>query len=126
MFTDMISNIFGRKAESTKPQRRKRTKRVVEQVHGSQTIKRTITVSGERFDVGVSSRLNKLSRRSRLRRMVVAEEQVFFDKQAAMHKEVLAITASHTCRGRKFVINPATISGARIPEQQVVVVTRVK
>lgn len=128
MFTDMISNIFGVKTESTQPKPRGATRRRVKDgdVHGLQTVRRTISVNGETFEVGIDRRLNVLQRRNRLRQMVVHEEQVFFDKHAAMHAEVKDLIAGHACRGRQFVVNPATVKGARIPEQSVTVVTRVK
>jgi hypothetical protein len=128
MFTDMISNIFGRKAESTQPKPRGATRRQASDgdVHGQQVVRRTISVNGEAFEVGINRRLNVLQRRNRLRQMVVHEEQVFFDKQAAMHAEVKDLIAGHTCKGRQFIVNPATVKGARIPEQSVTVVTRVK
>ena len=89
-------------------------------------MRRVIKVNGEAFEVGIGRKLNRLQRRVRLRQMCVHEEQVFFDKQAAMHTEIADLTKTRSCLGRKFVVNPATISGARIPKQSVTVVTRVK
>lgn len=127
MFTDMISNIFGRKTKSTKPTARKRSRRILDgDVHGCQTVRRTIKVNGEVFTVGIGKKLNAMSRRIRLRQMVTHEEQVFFDKSATMHNEVARLVKTRVCKGRQFVVNPATIRGKRIPEQSVTVVTRVK
>lgn len=127
MFTDMISNIFGRKTKSTQPTARKRSRRIPDgDVHGCQTVRRTIKVNGEVFTVGIGKKLNAMSRRIRLRQMVTHEEQVFFDKSATMHNEVARLVKTRVCKGRQFVVNPATIRGKRIPEQSVTVVTRVK
>lgn len=127
MFTDMISNIFGRKTEAPQRKRRARTRRIKDgDVHASSNVQRTISVNGETFTVGIGKKLNAMSRRSRLRQMVLHEEQVFLDKQAAMHAEVANLVKTRTCLGRKFVINPVSIAGNRIPERSGVVVTRVK
>jgi len=130
MFTDMVSNIFGRKADTTQPEPARRKSRqqtfLLTDVHGCQTVRRTIMVNGQPFAVGIGRKLNQMSRRIRLRQMVLHEQQVFMDKAQAMHAEVNRLIKTKTCKGRQFVINPAVMSGARIPEQTVSVVTRVK
>ena len=127
MFTDIISNIFGRKTEATQPQRKPRKRRAKgETTHGNATTTRTISVNGEAFKVGISRDFNAMSRRARLRQMLQAEEQVFLDGKHAMHAEVASLVKTRPCLGRKFVINPIEVEGDRIPRREAVMVTRVK
>ena len=85
---------------------------------------RIISVRGKKFGVGLVRNANARNRWKRLSTLQVGEEMCFMEKQVTMHKAVTSYRNSWEGQYREYVINPATIEGARIPSQEVSVVTR--
>jgi len=98
----------------------------VKKIHSERSSRpsRVISVRGKTFGVGLARAANVRNRFHRLSTLQVGEEMCFLEKPVTMHKAVKSYRKSWEGQNREYIINPATLEGARIPSQEVSVVTR--